>query len=84
MVLNPSSLFIAKNVYKAAYPLHDGDYDYHDKKENSVHMNERRVSLSINIRVGQKKFFAPCIFSECSQIELKSVTPSFQEKNPFV
>ena len=36
---------IVKNVYKAAYPLHDGDYDYEDNLENSLHMNERRVSL---------------------------------------
>ena len=35
---------IAKNVYKAAYPLHDGEYDYHDKNFNSAHLNERRVS----------------------------------------
>ena len=36
---------IAKNVYKAAYPLHDGNYDYHDKAENSMKMNERRVNM---------------------------------------
>ena len=34
---------IAKNVYKSAFPLHDGDYDYHDDEENSVKMNERRL-----------------------------------------
>ena len=34
---------IAKNVYKSAYPLHDGDYDYFDAEENSVKMNERRL-----------------------------------------
>ena len=22
---------VNKNVYKSAYPLHDGDYDYHDR-----------------------------------------------------
>ena len=30
-------------MYKSAYPLHDGDYDYHDSEENSVKMNERRL-----------------------------------------
>jgi hypothetical protein len=34
---------VAKHVYKAAFPLHDGDYDYHNKDENSKKMNERRV-----------------------------------------
>lgn len=32
-----------KNVYKSAFPIHDGDYDYHDTEENSVKMNERRL-----------------------------------------
>ena len=34
---------VNKNVYKSAYPLHDGDYDYHDSEENSIKMNERRL-----------------------------------------
>ena len=34
---------IAKHVYKSAYPLHDGDYDYHNVEENSTRMNERRL-----------------------------------------
>ena len=34
---------VTKSVYKSAYPLHDGDYDYHDSEENSIKMNERRL-----------------------------------------
>ena len=33
-------------MYKSAYPLHDGDYEYLDDDENSLKMNERRVSKS--------------------------------------
>ena len=34
-----------KRVYKAAFPLHDGEYDYGNDVENKEKMNERRVRL---------------------------------------
>jgi len=34
---------INKRVYKAAFPLHDGEYDYGNEEENTEKMNERRV-----------------------------------------
>jgi hypothetical protein len=36
---------VNKRVYKAAYPLHDGQYDYGNEEENAEKMNERRVRI---------------------------------------
>ncbi len=36
---------VRKGVYSAAYPLHDGEYDYHNETENERFTNERRVCL---------------------------------------
>lgn len=34
---------IGKNVFSTAYALHDGDYDYKNKRNNIIFMNERMV-----------------------------------------
>ncbi|TRY73135.1 hypothetical protein TCAL_08802, partial [Tigriopus californicus] len=34
---------IGKNVFSAAYGLHDGDYDYKNKRNNILFMNERMI-----------------------------------------
>ena len=51
-------------MYKSAYPLHDGDYEYLDDDENSLKMNERRVSKSQKHSYKSKKlYFSCCIWN---------------------
>ena len=39
---------VGKNIYTAAFPLHDGDYEKQDDKPDKK--NERRVSLDIEFK----------------------------------
>ena len=52
-------------MYKSAYPLHDGDYEYLDDDENSLKMNERRVSKSHQKTdyKNTKLYFSCCIWN---------------------
>ena len=55
-------------MYKSAYPLHDGDYEYLDDDENSLKMNERRVSKSQKHSYKSKKVVFQLLYLEWAKL----------------